>query len=69
MFVAEREIFFAISRILWCFDLIELADEPINLIEYDGLSGRSPTPFRAQLKLRHDNVLDVANKMETGGLH
>lgn len=59
MVVAEREIFLAIARVLWCFNLAQIPDEPIDLNEYDGLSGRSPMPFRVQLSLRHDTVLKV----------
>lgn len=59
MVVAEREIFLAIARILWCFKLNEIADEPIDLNEYDGLSGRSPAPFRVQLTIRHDKVMET----------
>lgn len=29
---------------------------PIDLKEYDGLSGRSPLPFRIRMKPRHENV-------------
>ncbi|KAG6836307.1 hypothetical protein H0H93_009280 [Arthromyces matolae] len=42
MWVAEREVFLVISRMLWAFKMEEIADEPIDLKEYDGLSGRSP---------------------------
>lgn len=32
---------------------------PIDLKEYDGLSGRSPLPFRIRMKPRHENVEKV----------
>ncbi|KAJ7215712.1 cytochrome P450 [Mycena rebaudengoi] len=48
MIVAEREIWLTISRMLWAFRMESLPDEPIDLKEYDGLSGRSPVPFRNQ---------------------
>ncbi|KAG8424614.1 hypothetical protein J3458_001387 [Metarhizium acridum] len=40
--VAEREIFLAISRILWSFTMEAEPGHPVDLKEYDGLSGRSP---------------------------
>ena len=69
MQVAEREIFLAISRLLWCFNLKELPDEPIDLNEYDGLSGRSPMPFRVNIEIRHEKVVDVLAKADVGGCH
>jgi cytochrome P450 len=56
MWVAEREIWLAISRLIWAFDLEALPEHPIDLKEYDGLSGRSPVPFQIKLKTRHENV-------------
>jgi hypothetical protein len=56
MIVAEREIWLTISRMLWAFDMQEIPGQPINLKEYDGLSGRSPVPFHITLKPRHGNV-------------
>jgi len=34
----------------------EIPGEPIDLKEYDGLSGRSPVPFRIKMVPRHDKV-------------
>ena len=59
MLVAEREIWLTIARMLWAFDMKAIPGEPIDLREYDGLSGRSPTPFRIRLEPRHDNVEKV----------
>ncbi|KAJ3727480.1 cytochrome P450 [Lentinula raphanica] len=59
MIVAEREIWLTISRMLWAFTMESLPDEPIDLKEYDGLSGRSPVPFRINLIPRHDKVAQV----------
>lgn len=56
MIVAEREIWLTISRMLWAFNMYEVPGEPIDLREYDGLSGRSPMPFRIRLEVRHSNV-------------
>lgn len=56
MWVAEREIWLAISRLIWAFDLEAVPAHPIDLKEYDGLSGRSPVPFQIRLKPRHENV-------------
>jgi len=59
MWVAEREVWLAIARMLWAFKMEEIPSEPIDLKEYDGLSGRSPVPFRIKLTPRHDNVEKV----------
>ncbi|KAL0957853.1 hypothetical protein HGRIS_000037 [Hohenbuehelia grisea] len=59
MWVAEREVFLAISRMLWAFTMKEIPGEPIDLAEYDGLSGRSPVPFRIRMVPRDDNVARV----------
>lgn len=59
MWVAEREIFLCISRILWAFRMHEIPGEPIDLKEYDGLSGRSPVPFRIRMVPRDERVKDV----------
>lgn len=56
MWVAEREIGLAISRMLWAFSMEEIPGEPIDLKEYDGLSGRSPVPFRIKMVPRHEKV-------------
>ncbi|KAF7332959.1 Cytochrome P450 [Mycena venus] len=65
MIVAEREIWLTISRMLWAFTMESLPDEPIDLKEYDGLSGRSPVPFRINLIPRHPNVAKVLGMEET----
>ncbi|ETW78112.1 cytochrome P450 monooxygenase 69 [Heterobasidion irregulare TC 32-1] len=62
--VAEREIWLAISRMLWAFDMREIPGEPIDLREYDGQSGRSPVPFRIRIAPRHDKVVEVLEKFE-----
>ena len=59
MIVAEREIWLTISRMLWAFNMYEVPGEPIDLREYDGLSGRSPIPFKILLEARHANVAKV----------
>ncbi|KAF4616879.1 hypothetical protein D9613_008923 [Agrocybe pediades] len=59
MWVAEREVWLAISRMLWAFKMEEIPGEPIDLKEYDGLSGRSPVPFRIRAIPRHANVAKV----------
>lgn len=65
--IAEREIFLAISRLLWCFDMKEIPGEPIDLNEYDGLSGRSPMPFRVQIAPRHEGVFGVLDAVDIEG--
>lgn len=44
---------------LWAFDMAELPEEPIDLKEYDGLSGRSPIPFRVTFTPRDAKVAEV----------
>ena len=63
MVFADRELMLAISRILWAFDISEVPGEPIDLKEYDGLSGRSPLPYRVVLKPRHDGVARVLEEV------
>ena len=62
MFVAEREIWLTIARMLWAFNMTEVPGEPIDLNEYDGLSGRSPMPFRINLKARDEEVERVLQR-------
>lgn len=59
MAFADRELILAISRILWAFEISEVPGEPIDLTEYDGLSGRSPLPYRVTMKPRHAGVKEV----------
>lgn len=59
MWVAEREVWLAISRMLWAFTMEQIPDEPIDLKEYDGLSGRSPVPFRIKMIPRDNKVAQV----------
>ncbi|KDR71505.1 hypothetical protein GALMADRAFT_143768 [Galerina marginata CBS 339.88] len=56
---AERELWLAISRLLWAFTFEALPDEPISLEEYDGLSGRTPLPYRIRLVPRADSVHNI----------
>ncbi|KIK59344.1 hypothetical protein GYMLUDRAFT_169823 [Collybiopsis luxurians FD-317 M1] len=62
MWVAEREIFLVISRLLWAFRMEQIPGEPIDLQEYDGLSGRSPVPFRIKMIPRDEKVHEVLAK-------
>lgn len=62
MIVAEREIWLTISRMLWAFDMVEIPGKPIDLKEYDGMSGRSPVPFEVVLKPRFVGVGEVLEK-------
>jgi hypothetical protein len=59
MWVAEREVWLAISRMLWAFTMEQITEEPIDLKEYDGLSGRSPVPFRIRMIPRDEKVAEV----------
>ncbi|KAJ4292525.1 hypothetical protein N0V90_009188 [Kalmusia sp. IMI 367209] len=62
MVVAEREIWLAISRMLWAFDMVEIPGKPIDLKEYDGKSGRSPVPFEVVLRPRFEKVGEVIRR-------
>ena len=57
--LAEQEIFLAVAGLLWAFDMQQLPDKPIDLKEYDGLSGRSPVPFLIKMIPRHENVSEI----------
>jgi hypothetical protein len=54
--MAEHELWLAISRLLWAYEIRSLPDEPISLGEYDGKSARTPLPYRVTLTLRHERV-------------
>ena len=56
IYLAERELWLAISRLLWAYDIRSLPDEPISLEEYNGEHGRAPLPYRVTLTPRHDRV-------------
>lgn len=59
MIMAERELWMALSRLLWAFRFEGVPGEPISLDEYEGLSGRTPLLFRVMLHPRHENVRDI----------
>lgn len=59
MALAEHEIFLAVAGLLWAFNMQQIPDEPVDLTEYDGLSGRSPVPFRIKMMPRHERVAEV----------
>ena len=56
MHVAERELWLAISRLLWAYDIRSPPDEPISLEGYRGRSSRIPQPYRITLTPRHNRV-------------
>jgi len=64
MAVAERELWLAMARLLWSFDIQQLPEEPISLEEYEGSSGRTPVPFRVKLIPRHDRVISLLQSRE-----
>lgn len=64
MIVAEREIWLTVSRMLWAFDMTEIPGEPIDLKEYDGLSGRSPVPFKIKLTPRDESVAEILRNVK-----
>ncbi|KAG6911006.1 hypothetical protein DXG01_005421 [Tephrocybe rancida] len=53
---AERELWLAISRLMWAFEFHSVPGEPISLGEYNGLSGRTPKPFRLKLVPRVEKL-------------
>jgi hypothetical protein len=59
MSVAEREVWLGIARMLWAFKMEQVPGEIIDLKEYDGLSGRSPVPFRIKMIPRDHKVAEV----------
>ncbi|KAJ7167456.1 cytochrome P450 [Mycena filopes] len=64
LIVAERELFLAISRILWAFNVHSIPSEPISLEEYEGMSGRTPMPFRVRFEPRHEGVHEAVAGIE-----
>ncbi|KAI0707484.1 cytochrome P450 [Cerioporus squamosus] len=57
--LAEKEIFLGLAHMLWAFSIEPVPCEPIDLTEYDGVSGRSPVPFRVKLFPRDSNVVEA----------
>jgi cytochrome P450 len=62
--VAQREIWLAVTKMLWAFVLEEVPGHPVDLNEYDGASGRSPVPFEIVLKPRFSEVVQVIAEAE-----
>ncbi|PVH90180.1 hypothetical protein DM02DRAFT_665418 [Periconia macrospinosa] len=58
----EREIWFAVSRMLWAFEVAGVADKPIDLNEYDGLNGQSPVTCEVSMKPRFEEVGQVLER-------
>ncbi|KAI0364881.1 cytochrome P450 [Pilatotrama ljubarskyi] len=57
--LAEKEVFLGLAHMLWAFNIEPVPGDPIDLKEYDGVSGRSPVPFRVRLTPRDANVAEV----------
>lgn len=69
MWVADRDIWLVISRLTWVFSLEAIPSHPIDLEEYDGLSGRLPVPLHIKLIPGHNNVDNMLRKaMAESGL-
>ncbi|PPQ84569.1 hypothetical protein CVT25_015769 [Psilocybe cyanescens] len=62
--VAERELWLVCSRLLWSFNFQAIPNEPISLEEYDGLSGRTPKPFRLHLAPRFEGVSKILDSAD-----
>ncbi|KAJ7207168.1 hypothetical protein GGX14DRAFT_636537 [Mycena pura] len=67
MLLADKELFLAISMMLWYFDMAEIPGEIIDLKEYDGFPGRSPLPFRISITSCHEGIAEFLN--EESGCH
>ncbi|KAJ7460858.1 cytochrome P450 [Mycena galericulata] len=66
--LAERELWLAISGLLWTYTFHQVPEEPISLEEYEGASGRTPLPFRMTLSPRHElakQMLEADTEMTT----
>ena len=57
--LAEKEIFLGLVHMLWAFKIEPIPGVPIDLREYDGVSGRSPVPFIVRLTPRDSSVAEV----------
>ena len=49
----------SIACMLWAFKIEPIPGVPIDLKEYDGVSGRSPVPFIVRLTPRDSSVAEV----------
>ena len=58
------DVFLAVSHLLWSFKMEELPGEKIDLQEYDGLSGRSPVPFKIRMTPRDGRVAEIIGGCE-----
>nr|VWP01747.1 Uncharacterized protein [Ganoderma boninense] len=59
--LAEKEVFLGLAHMLWAFKISPIPGVPIDLKEYDGVSGRSPVPFVVRLTPRDASVAEVLN--------
>ena len=59
--LAEKETFLGLAHMLWAFKIEPIPGVPIDLREYDGVSGRSPVPFVVRLTPRDSSVAEVLN--------
>ncbi|PIL23591.1 cytochrome P450 [Ganoderma sinense ZZ0214-1] len=57
--LAEREVFLGLAHMLWAFKIAPIPGVPIDLKEYDGVSGCSPVPFVVRLTPRDASVAEV----------
>ena len=64
LYAAERELWLAISHLLWAYKFYALPEEPISLEECDGLSGRTPLPYRLRFVPRLDNLPIILQAIE-----
>jgi len=51
--------------LLWAFEFSEVPGQPIELDKYDGLSGRSPIPFKVCLRPRDGSVEKVLEAVQS----
>ncbi|KAI0050025.1 cytochrome P450 [Auriscalpium vulgare] len=62
--VAEREMWLAMSRLMWAFEVKPVPGVPISLDEYEGANGRTPMPYKVQLVPRHDRVREMLEEKD-----
>ncbi|KAF7363031.1 Cytochrome P450 [Mycena venus] len=54
--LAERELWLAISGLIWAYTFHQVPEEPIALEKYEAASGRTPLPFMMRLIPRREEA-------------
>ncbi|KAJ3148532.1 hypothetical protein HDU89_004629 [Geranomyces variabilis] len=66
MHLAEREMYLAISRALWAFDIVGLEGEMSDLDKFEGELPRSPVAFRVKFVPRDAKVAGIIDLAHAG---